>query len=703
MAGKARVRKLAKTALRGVRAYGGDPRAAARLVASAARRAPTTTKWLLAGAVVGLVAMMVLASAARNLVEALPFGVRAPAIPNIGGVDLGAGSGLAPAGGPVSSQMWMAYQIAASVVCWEDGSVAVWSSREPPPPGGRVDWRLVAAVGQVETGHGLGVGVNAFGDTLHQLVVDAGDGGADTDGGRFDGSAGGDFRSGPMGLLPSQVVSDGVDGNGDGIADPHNVWDAAATVAGGLCVRGVSADPARALLRWRPDREWAEAVLAVWADLARLAPETAGVVPAGAPLAYTPTAPGVAPTAGPVLMSLIDRWGGGPTPRVECAGGVCGWRLGFVPEGVDEWVGLRRAGFGAPVPVPRWGVTVSGDPTRHDRIPAWHPLAGLSWPLPSSPPPQPGGYDTPPWWTFHLPPAAEAWTAPTDGYQLGLGTVAGAMVFSPTDGIAEYHAGGCAEVTDSEGGMWKLCGVRAQPSSGAPPRTGPLQRLLRDWGRLVVASGIAPPVSLISLGTFSCRTVAGSETWSQHSWNNAVDIATDIDGNLTRDPHDMDSAATHNALSNLVSFLTRTMANPQTRILEDGSTLVQDQAPRLGGYQIRNVIFNLGYQPGGPVNVTRHDEHVHVDFWVGAQPAAPACTPHEVAAGDLLGVASGTVTVEVFDPDGGSVCPQILFAAWRAGDPLTPAGAAPAEPPDETDESDDETDETDDEEEGCDE
>ena len=116
------------------------------------------------------------------------------------------------------------------------------------------------------------------------------------------------------------------------------------------------------------------------------------------------------------------------------------------------------------------------------------------------------------------------------------------------------------------------------------------------------------------------------------------------------------------------------MYNPQTSTRPDGSTLIQDQAPQLGRYQIRNVIFNLDYEPGSPVSVVRHDEHLHVDFWVGPQPADPDCSPHTVTAGEGLGVLpSGTVRIAVSGPEGMRLCPQVLFRAWQRGDPLTPA------------------------------
>ena len=670
---KGRIRKLAATAQRAAKAYAGDPKAVARLVRAAARKAPRALRVGVAAAIATAAGMAMMVAAESDREVDIPIGVLA-------------GSGKAFNAAP---PVWTSYQIAGSVLCLPGGGSALWTdSTFTPPVGDRLDWRLVAAIGQVESGHAFGTPVNAFGDLLAPLVGPALDV-ADTDGGRFDHSASRDARVGPLGLLPSEVVTAGLDGNGDQIVDPHNVWDSAATAASVLCGLGGVDDPAGALLRWRSDTDWAERVLDVWGDMERTVPSAPGTVPWGAPLAYTPTSA----AAGPVLAALMARWGGS-TEAVECVGGECVWRLAQAPEEMAAWTGLREAGFAAPVALGGFGVVAAGDPTRNDRIAAWHPN-GLAWPLASTTPPQPDGYETPTWWAFALSPANPVWTGSTDDYQVELPVAAGAMVYSPTDGRAEYHAGGCVEVTDEAGSLWRLCGVRSQPTVGAPPATGPLQGFLRDWPRLEHAAGLTAPALLANLGTFACRTVSGSDTWSQHSWHNAVDLGVDIDGNLQREPYDLDSQTTHDALTRLTRYLARTMANPHTRILEDGSTLIQDQAPQLGAYQIRNLIFHEAYTPGDQVVVTRHDEHLHVDFWAGDQRSEPDCAPHEVTAGELLGIAyGGTLTVAVTTPEGLRLCPQALFEAWAAGKPLTPADLD--EPPEETDTPEEEP------EEGCD-
>src|SRR3954453_8464028 len=57
----------------------------------------------------------------------------------------------------------------------------------------------------------------------------------DTDGGRLDGDVLTDRAVGPMQFIPSTWRTSGVDGNGDGAADPNNLYDAAASAARYLC------------------------------------------------------------------------------------------------------------------------------------------------------------------------------------------------------------------------------------------------------------------------------------------------------------------------------------------------------------------------------------------------------------------------------------------------------------------------------------
>ena len=102
---------------------------------------------------------------------------------------------------------------------------------------------LLAAIGQVESGSLAGRSI----DTAHRVVppvlgplLDGVSFAAipDTDGGRLDGNPRWDRAVGPMQFIPSTWAGSGVDGDGDGQADPQNVYDATASAAGYLCAHG---------------------------------------------------------------------------------------------------------------------------------------------------------------------------------------------------------------------------------------------------------------------------------------------------------------------------------------------------------------------------------------------------------------------------------------------------------------------------------
>jgi hypothetical protein len=106
------------------------------------------------------------------------------------------------------------------------------------------DWALLAAIGDVESDHGAAAGPDAMisegGTVRPRIVGPALDGRAygavaDTDDGRLDGDLRFDRAVGPMQFLPSTWIGHGVDGSGDGIADPQNVYDAVLSAAGYLC------------------------------------------------------------------------------------------------------------------------------------------------------------------------------------------------------------------------------------------------------------------------------------------------------------------------------------------------------------------------------------------------------------------------------------------------------------------------------------
>jgi membrane-bound lytic murein transglycosylase B len=109
-----------------------------------------------------------------------------------------------------------------------------------------LSWATLAAVGRVESDHGrLGrADLDADGVARPAVVGVPLDGSAgvaeirDTDGGRLDGDPEHDRAVGPMQFLPATWARFGVDGDGDGVRDPHDLDDAAAAAAAYLCAGG---------------------------------------------------------------------------------------------------------------------------------------------------------------------------------------------------------------------------------------------------------------------------------------------------------------------------------------------------------------------------------------------------------------------------------------------------------------------------------
>ncbi len=110
-------------------------------------------------------------------------------------------------------------------------------------PGCAIDWALIGAIGRVETNHGTFGGAVVAPDgstapTILGIPLDGRSGTAritDTDGGALDGDPVYDRAVGPMQFIPGTWKAFAVDGNGDGIADPHNLYDAAGATGRYLC------------------------------------------------------------------------------------------------------------------------------------------------------------------------------------------------------------------------------------------------------------------------------------------------------------------------------------------------------------------------------------------------------------------------------------------------------------------------------------
>jgi hypothetical protein len=141
-------------------------------------------------------------------------------------------------------------------------------------PGCRLRWQLLAAIGQVESGQAWGGRVTPDGTAAAPILGPRLTGGPfaavpDTDGGAYDGDAVYDRAVGPMQFIPSTWTRWGADGNGDGRADPENVYDAALAAGRYLCADGRDlSDPAeldRAILGYNHSDAYLRTVRAWYA------------------------------------------------------------------------------------------------------------------------------------------------------------------------------------------------------------------------------------------------------------------------------------------------------------------------------------------------------------------------------------------------------------------------------------------------------
>lgn len=118
-------------------------------------------------------------------------------------------------------------------------------------PGCNLKWNTLAGIGWVESRHGTYSGsyfdrssINDLGFAEPKIIgipLDGGPGVAeirDTDGGLLDGDTEFDRAVGPMQFIPESWGRYGRDANGDGVADPHQIDDAALGAANLLCTGG---------------------------------------------------------------------------------------------------------------------------------------------------------------------------------------------------------------------------------------------------------------------------------------------------------------------------------------------------------------------------------------------------------------------------------------------------------------------------------
>ena len=183
-----------------------------------------------------------------------------------------------------------------------------------------IPWTLLAAIGRVESDHGrfagslllanglstpriIGIALNGVGTGL---VLDS-------DHGLLDGDAVYDHAVGPMQFIPSTWAQYATDGNGDGVADPFNIYDAAAAAGKYLCNAGTDlrtrAGKIRAVLAYNHSDSYVASVLDLEATYAGT-PIIVEPAPATPILSASlpPVNPGVPPAIHPAVLT--------PAPQV---------------------------------------------------------------------------------------------------------------------------------------------------------------------------------------------------------------------------------------------------------------------------------------------------------------------------------------------------------------------------------------------------
>lgn len=217
-----------------------------------------------------LVALMRLQDVATATGPAVDFGVRGNGPEAPGGPAADPGDGPVP--GPVPptaadpaapDPAWITVVAASAGV--PERTLQAYAAAELrtriDDPACDLSWATLAGIGWVESRHGTinGNTIGPDGRPAAGSIIGVplnGEGPVaaipDTDGGALDGDTEWDRAVGPLQFIPTTWARYGVDGDGDGVADPQNIDDAALSAAGYLCANGSPLSDAG---------QWREAVL----------------------------------------------------------------------------------------------------------------------------------------------------------------------------------------------------------------------------------------------------------------------------------------------------------------------------------------------------------------------------------------------------------------------------------------------------------
>ena len=160
-------------------------------------------------------------------------------------------------------------------------------------PGCGISWNLLAGIGRIESGHANGGATDARGTAIQPIYGPALDGTLPGNEVIVQSSAGGRVSyaraMGPMQFLPGTWARYASDGDGDGVADPQNLFDSTLGAARYLCSGGLNlrdqSQVMAAILRYNNSTSYARNVLG-WA-----AAYATGVVPVDLPPVTGPAPP----------------------------------------------------------------------------------------------------------------------------------------------------------------------------------------------------------------------------------------------------------------------------------------------------------------------------------------------------------------------------------------------------------------------------
>lgn len=180
-----------------------------------------------------------------------------------------------------------------------------------------LDWQMLAGIGKVESNHARNGRLDSRGNTLDPILGPVLDGKKykavpDSDAGRYDGDTVWDRAIGPMQFLPASWSMFIVDGNDDGIRNPHNIWDSTFGAAAHLCSGGtdltVRSNLAEALFGYNHSKPYVDVVLA-WIDAyrARGADAEEGTVIVAGEGRRLPDEPKPSPTQAPAPEPTATR------------------------------------------------------------------------------------------------------------------------------------------------------------------------------------------------------------------------------------------------------------------------------------------------------------------------------------------------------------------------------------------------------------